>query len=205
MGKALFIVVEGMDGSGKSTQTRLLCEHLARKGREVVQTFEPTRGPIGSLLREKYLKEVDLPLADRFLFCADREEHLKRVVLPALEQGKDVVSDRYYHSSLAYGETQGLDLLWLIEMNKFFPRPDLMIFIDVLPETCMERIEKDSGEKRKIDKRMKFERIEFLRKLRESYLNLVKVLKNERIAVVDGNRSPEEVHAAVVKEVEKLL
>lgn len=134
-------------------------DFFERKERAVL-THEPTE-EIGSLLSRKYLKEVDLPIVGAFLFCADREEHLKTVVIPALKEGKVVISDRYYHSTLAYQQAQGLDLNWLLELNKFFVKPDLTIIIYVEPEMAVERIEKDK--KRKIEDRKKFEQIEFLK------------------------------------------
>jgi len=203
MKKGLFLVVEGMDGSGKTTQANLLFDYLKNKGYDVILTFEPTDEKIGKLLTEFYLKKVDMPVADALLFGADREEHLKTIVLPALEQGKIIISDRYYHSTFAYQTTQGLDLGWLIEINKFFIKPDLTIIVDSSPEKCIERIEKDS--KRKIEARVKFEKLEFLKKLRNNYLKLLSVLKDEKIIVVNGDRSKEEIHQEIIKEVSKLL
>jgi len=205
MQKGFFIVIEGMDGSGKSTQSQLLFKDLKEKMKDVIFTFNPTAGPIGKLLTEQYLKHKDLPVADAFLFCADRAEHVKEVVLPALEKKMVVICDRYYHSTLAYQQTQGLPLQWLIELNSRFPKPDLTIFIDVPAEVCMKRMENDPAEKRKPNNRMKFEKLEFLKKLRSNYLQLPNVLKNEKIVVVDGNRSLEEVYADIMKEVEKLF
>lgn len=147
MVKGLFIVMEGLDGSGKSTQTQLLFKYLKQKCKEVIFTFEPTDGPVGKLLKENYLRQKNMPLVDAFLFSADRDEHVKEVILPALDQGKIVICDRYKYSTLAYQQTQGLNLSWLIELNKHFPKPDLMIFVDVLPETCMERMENDPAKK----------------------------------------------------------
>jgi len=200
--KGLLLVIEGMDGLGKSTQAKLLFNYLKEKGKDVILTSEPTDGKIGKLLREFYLKKVDIPAVDAFLFCADREEHLKTVVLPALAEGKTVISDRYYHSTLAYQSTQGLELNWLIGMNKFFIKPDLTIILDSSPEKCIERIEQDN--KRKIEGKFKFEKIEFLKKLRTVYLKLPDVLKDEKIVVVNGDRTNTEIHKEIVKEVSKL-
>ncbi|MEM7826488.1 MAG: dTMP kinase [Candidatus Aenigmatarchaeota archaeon] len=200
MRKGIFIVLEGIDGCGKSLQSNLLFNFLKEK-REAILTHEPTQGEIGSLLSRKYLKEVDLPLVDAFLFCADREEHLKTVVIPALEQGKIVISDRYYHSTLAYQKAQGLELKWLLDLNKFFIKPNLTIILDVDPEVAIERIEKDKN--RKIEERKKFEQIEFLKKVRANFLELPKILKDEKIVVIDGNKEKEKVFEEILKEVEK--
>jgi dTMP kinase len=203
MPKGLFIVFEGIDGSGKTTQSKLLFELFSKEGKQVIWTKEPTDGDIGSLLTNKYLKEVDLPIVDALLFAADREEHLKDMVIPALNQGKIVVSDRYYHSTLAYQQAQGLDLRWLLELNKNFIKPDLTIIIDLEPEMAIERIEKDK--KRKIEDRKKFEKLEFLKKVRKNFLDLPKILKDEKIVVIDGNKGKEEVFEDVVKEIKKIL
>jgi dTMP kinase len=203
MPKGLFIVFEGIDGSGKTTQSKLLFELFSKEGKQVIWTKEPTDGDIGSLLTNKYLKEVDLPIVDALLFAADREEHLKDMVIPALNQGKIVISDRYYHSTLAYQQAQGLELKWLLELNKNFIKPDLTIIIDLEPEIAIERIEKDK--KRKIEDRKKFEKLEFLKKVRKNFLDLPKVLKDEKIVVIEGNKEKEEVFEAVVKEIKKIL
>jgi len=203
MPKGLFIVFEGIDGSGKTTQSKLLFELFSKEGKQVIWTKEPTDGDIGSLLTNKYLKEVDLPIVDALLFAADREEHLKDVVIPALNQGKIVISDRYYHSTLAYQQAQGLELKWLLELNKNFIKPDLTIIIDLEPEIAIERIEKDK--KRKIEDRKKFEKLEFLKKVRKNFLDLPKVLKDEKIVVIDGNKEKEEGFEAVVKEIKNIF
>jgi dTMP kinase len=202
MAKGFFIVFEGIDGSGKTTQSKLLFDFFLKKRKKVIWTKEPTDGEIGKLLRNKYLKDVDLPLVDALLFVADREEHLKTEVIPALTQGKIVISDRYYHSTLAYQQAQGLDLRWLLELNKNFIKPDLTIIIDLEPEKAIERIEIDKN--RKIEERKKFEKLEFLKKVRKNFLDLPKILKDERIVVVDGNEEKENVFKAVLKEIKKI-
>jgi|YelNatPaOPRAMG01_1025707.scaffolds.fasta_scaffold04551_12 dTMP kinase len=203
MPKGFFIVFEGIDGSGKTTQSKLFSDFFSKKGKQVIWTKEPTDGDIGSLLSNKYLKEVDLPIVDALLFAADREEHLKKTVIPALSQGKIVISDRYYHSTLAYQQAQGLELKWLLELNKNFIKPDLTIIIDLEPEIAIERIEKDK--KRKIEDRKKFEKLEFLKKVRKNFLDLSKVLKDEKIVVINGNKGKEEVFEAILKEIKKIL
>jgi dTMP kinase len=203
MAKGFFLVLEGIDGSGKSLQSKLLFDFLKRNGFDAVLTNEPTNGEIGTLLQNKYLKKVDLPLVDAFLFCADREEHLKSTIIPALNQGKIVISDRYYHSTLAYQQAQGLELKWLLELNKNFIKPDLTIILDVEPKTAIERIEIDKD--RKIEDRKKFEKLEFLKKVRKNFLDLPKILKDEKIVVIDGNEEKEKVFEAILNEIKKIL
>jgi dTMP kinase len=203
MAKGLFIVFEGIDGSGKTTQSKLLFDFLLKKRKKVIWTKEPTKGNIGSLLTNKYLKDTDLPFVDALLFAADREEHLKTEVIPALNQGKIVISDRYYHSTLAYQQAQGLELKWLLQLNKNFIKPDLTVIIDVEPEIAMVRIKLDK--KRKIEERKKFEKLEFLKKVRKNFLDLPKILKDEKIVVIDGNEEKEKVFKNVLKEIKKNL
>ncbi|MEM5772823.1 MAG: dTMP kinase [Candidatus Aenigmatarchaeota archaeon] len=203
MPKGVFIVLEGIDGSGKSSQSKLLFDFLQKNKIDSILTHEPTDGDIGSLLTNKYLKEVDLPLVDAFLFAADREEHLKKVIIPALDQGKVVISDRYYHSTLAYQQAQGLELEFLLELNKKFIKPDLTIIIDLEPEIAVDRIEKDKN--RKMEDRKKFEKVEFLKKVRNNFLKLKEILKDEKIVVIDGSKTKEEVFEALISEVKKIL
>lgn len=196
-----FIVLEGIDGCGKTTQSKLLSRFLSSKGFEVVLTREPTDGEIGKLIKEKYLKEESSPLVDALLFSADREEHLKKTVIPALNQGKIVVSDRYYHSTLAYQSAQGVELEWLLNLNKNFIKPDLTLIIDVEAKKAMERIECD--ERR--DEKKKFEKVEFLEKVRGNFLRLKEILRDENIVIVDGSKNEREVFELVKREVEKLI
>lgn len=198
MPKGVFIVIEGLDGSGKSTQANLLYDWFKKHGFDAVLTHEPTYERIGNLLREFYLKKVDLPKTDALLFAADREEHAKTLILPGVEQGKIVISDRYYHSSIAYQSAQGLDLRWLIELNKYFPKPDLTIIIDTFPEECVKRVEQAKPDK------VKFENVEFLSKVRKNYMNFPAVMK-EKIVMINGDREIEKVFDDVLKEVRKVI
>ena len=114
---APFIVIEGIDGCGKGTQAKLLFDHLKDLGKEVLLTAEPTKGPLGKMIREHlsdpFLDDESLAL----LFAADRIEHLEKEVRPALEAGKIVISDRYVYSSVAY-QGQRIDLDWVGDINK---------------------------------------------------------------------------------------
>lgn len=144
-----FIVIEGIDGAGSSTQAALLVQHLRAKGAKVLATKEPTAGPAGALIRLALDKRLRGPNRDyhegaephqgddafdvralALLFAADRMDHVHAVVEPALEQGRWVVCDRYVLSSLAYqGMDLGLD--WIAEINRFARAPDLTIYLDV--------------------------------------------------------------------------
>ncbi len=192
-----FIVFEGIDGSGKTTQLKLLSEYLKKKNLDCVLTKNPTNGKIGAILREHYLKNKTSPLADALLFAADRAEQAEAVIRPSLEQGKVVISDRYYYSNWVYQSVEGIDLDWLVGINKFFPKPDLVFLIDVSPETAIERIKSERAGRME-----KFEKTRTLELLREKYLEIA---KKERIAIVNGDRKIGEVQKDIVNGTEKIL
>lgn len=192
-----FIVFEGIDGSGKTTQAKLLYKFLRNKGRKVFLTKEPTDGKIGKLLREHYLKKVDHPLVDTFLFFADRAEHIEKIK-EALSK-KIVISDRYYHSTVAYQSTQGVDVKFLKRLCGLFPKPSITFIIDCPAELAVQRISKSKKIK------MKFEKLMFLKKLRRKYLQLPKIFKDERIVVIDGKKNKKEVFENILSIVEKEL
>jgi len=140
--KGVFICVEGLDGCGKTTQTKLLVERLKKKGYDAIYTAEPSGGKIGSLIKEYCLHgETRVSsIVEALLFAADRFEHVEKEVIPALNEGKLVVSDRYVYSSLAYQGAAGLDLEWIEKINEHAIRPHLAVFIDVEPETVIQRL-----------------------------------------------------------------
>ncbi|MGA1820558.1 MAG: dTMP kinase [Thermoplasmatota archaeon] len=142
---APFIVIEGIDGCGKGTQARLLFEHLKGLGKDVVLTAEPTKGPLGKLIREHlqepFLDDESLAL----LFAADRIEHLEKEVRPALDAGKAVISDRYVYSSIAY-QGQRVDLEWVGEINKYSDRPDIAILLDISAQLAQRRMKERGDE-----------------------------------------------------------
>jgi dTMP kinase len=134
-----FIVLEGPDGCGTTMHASLLADALT-KDRTVFRTAEPTPGPIGKAIRG-FLKEAQIPSDTlQLLFTADRAWHVAQEVLPALEEGTCVISDRYSLSTLAYGEATGVDVDWLEDMNKKFVRPDCTILLLAPVDVCMERI-----------------------------------------------------------------
>jgi dTMP kinase len=135
----MFIVLEGIDGCGKSTQARLLYEWLMEQGKDVLLTAEPTCNRIGTFIREilSGSEKVD-PKTLALLFTADRCEHLKNEIVPALSEGRIVVSERYYHSTIAYQSAQGVNREWLFDINHFVLEPTLTIFLDVKPEIAVK-------------------------------------------------------------------
>jgi len=138
------IVLEGLDGAGTTTQARRLAAHLQARDQPVHLTREPSDGPIGRLIREMLTGHHALPdqaigqSTFGLLFAADRLDHLQREVEPQLAAGKTVISDRWYHSSLAYQGT-GADRDWITTLNARARRPDLTIFLEVRPEIAAQR------------------------------------------------------------------
>ena len=192
-----FITFEGADGSGKTTQIEMIKEYLEKQGYQFVLTREPGGSDLGVKIREillHYDGEVD-PLCELLLYMADRAQHVNEVILPAIEDGKIVLCDRYTDSSVAYqGYARGLDREKIIQLNKVATNnlePDLTIVFDVETEVAMKRV----GETKD---RLEQEGIEFHRKLRNGYLDLAKKFP-ERIKVVNSNLSIEEVFEQVKK------
>ncbi len=189
--KGIFIVIEGLDGSGKTTQAKLLAKKL-EKTHNVLLTAEPSCGKTGSFIREDCLYEDKrLPTeAEALLFAADRIEHMYSEVKPALENGKLVICDRYIYSSLAYQGSGGLSLEWIKTINARALQPDFSIFIDVPPERVIERLQR---------KKSVMETLETQQRVREVYLKYV--AKGELVRV-DGDRPKEvvaeELHAKVL-------
>lgn len=138
--RGTFIVLEGPDGSGTTLHAKLLAEALANDYPNILQTAEPTGGPVGTAIRG-FLRDDHIPSDTlQLLFTADRAWHVAEEVLPALEEGKLVISDRYSLSTLAYGEATDVDTDWLEEMNKKFVHPDRIVLLLAPLDVCMQRI-----------------------------------------------------------------
>ncbi|MEM2273241.1 MAG: dTMP kinase [Candidatus Bathyarchaeia archaeon] len=189
--RGLLICVEGLDKSGKTTQSKLLVKNLREMGFDAFYTSEPSNGEIGKFI-ERYVlrrdKRIPIP-AEALLFAADRIVHAESEIKPLLDKGKIVVSDRYIYSSLAYQGAAGLDLEWIMEINKMAPKPDLAIYLDVPAEVVMERIQK--GRRRSI-----MESLGVQIKVREIYLKLV---KEGLLLLINGNRPIMEVSRDIQK------
>lgn len=156
MAKGSYIVLEGPDGGGSTTHAKLLCERLRNAGFDIVQTAEPTTGPIGTTIRAELKGKGIPPDALQMLYSADRAWHMATVVRPALEAGKIVVGERCHLSTFVYGDALDLDVEWLKAMNSTFVEPDLMLVLMPPFEVCAERLgirdrdllEQDSVQKR---------------------------------------------------------
>ncbi len=135
---ARFIAIEGLDGSGGTTQLTRLKAAFEARGAAVMVTREPSDRPVGKLIRAQLAGELGDAVFP-YLFAADRRDHLDAVVLPALARGENVLTDRYALSSFAYqAEAHGLDRV--MRLNQDFPAPDLTILLDLDPQTCLDRI-----------------------------------------------------------------
>ena len=204
--QAKFIVFEGLDGSGKSTQIRLLEEKLTGLGHRIAVTAEPTASATGGLVRDALCAFTPRTAAElAVLFAADRVAHNVNPVWgieKMLKDGRSVICDRYYYSSLAY-QGSVTDADWVRDMNLNCPdirKPDLCIFLDVDYERCCERMEGDRAF------REIFENRDALKKIRDRYFRTFEELRErDNIAVIDAARPVEEVAADVFSAVKALF
>lgn len=206
MKRGRFIVLEGIDGSGKNTQLGLITRELfdLNKGSDLIQTREPWKSNYGQQIRE--ILHSDLSPEEKAeecfdLYLKDRAQHVE-MIKTQLAQGNVVLSDRYYYSSIAYQQAQGIELERIIEANKVFPVPDLTIVFSIAADNAMKRIKKGRT------KQEKFEQLEFLTKV-GSYFDHMQAFaerldkareamnpdyKKETIITIDANRKPERVY-----------
>ncbi len=183
MPRGAFVVLEGVDGAGSTTQTKLLTDYLIQKGHRAIATKEPTTGKIGRLIREYLSSTATDSAVDALLFAADRVEHLETVVKPALNRGEHVISDRYLESTLAYQKAEGIDIEWLELVNRFAIRPDCVMILDIDPETSLSRKPRDGRER--------FETVGFLREVRQNFKRRAKL---KGYHVVDATKPIMQVH-----------
>ncbi len=207
-GPGKFIVLEGLDGSGTTTQTRLLAESLRKKNiRHVWTTREPSDGPVGSQIRGVLTRQVKLQrIALAGMFVADRLDHLYSHdgVIDRLRRGEWVIMDRYYYSSFAY---QALDMAhdekaWLMALHQPCLQPDITIFVDVSIETSMTRITVNRGFHFEL-----FEEEDKLKHIREQYFKAIDGLRRtgEVIHVISGEQTVESVQKNIWQRVDSRL
>jgi len=192
----MLIAIEGIDGAGKTTIVKFLEGELKKRGYDVITFKEPTDSEWGQKIRQA-LKDRSLKPEDELeLFLKDRELNVKNNILPALKAGKIVIMDRYYYSTIAYQGALGLDPEHIKRLNEeFAPRPDLVIVLDIKPETALKRIKKRG------DKPNRFEDLEYLKKVREIFLSS----KNKNVIIINAERDLKSVEAEVFQSVLKLL
>ncbi|MBI4410191.1 MAG: dTMP kinase [Gemmatimonadetes bacterium] len=207
-----FIVLEGLDGSGQTTQAQLLVKWLQdKRNQPAYYTKEPTDGPVGAMLKlalshrltspgdKKDHRPID-PITMALWFAADRADHLYNEIIPKLRDGVTVVADRFYLSSLAY-QSITLDYSWIREINRDALRPDLTVFLDVPPRICVKRMQTQRWHVEL------YEDLSTLEKVGKNYHECIRQLQvnGERIELVDGNKPAAEVHGAVVERLKQFF
>lgn len=163
--RGILIAMEGIDGTGKSTQLSLLGRYLRDRGCPVIETREPTSGPWGRRIRELYIDRGKCSLEQELeMFIEDRRQHVREVIGPGLAAGRVVLTDRYYFSTAAYQGAAGIDPAEVFARNSFAPRPDLVIMLTMAPEKSLVRIRESRG-----DELNDFEREDQLRRVAELF------------------------------------
>jgi dTMP kinase len=193
----LFVVIEGIDGTGKSTQLHLLAEKLRQMGYAVVATREPTDGMYGKKIRELFVDRQTVTHEEELeLFIADREQHVQEVIEPALADGCVVISDRYYLSTVAYQGANGIDPEFIMEKNKDFPVPDLAFILEIEPAHGIKRIQNQRNESPNT-----FEKESNLRKVAAIF----STMQHPYIKRVNGSDTVEIIHQQLLDAVQDVL
>lgn len=194
----MFITFEGVEGSGKSTQAELLKMFLLKQGREVALTREPGWGALGRLIRKMLLEEKDLdldPLAELYLFCADRTQHVRDFIKPMLKEGHIVICDRFTDSTIAYqgyGRRLDLDLVERVSKTSALSlKPEITILLNLPVKLALSRLEKRSGKTR-----MDEEPVEFHERVRHGYISIAQK-EPKRVRVVNAAREVDEIQEEI--------
>ena len=199
MAGGFLVALEGIDGSGKSTQAELLAASLEKDGHEVILTREPTHGPAGQKL-QSYLLGPSRHLApeeELELFMADRREHVAQVIKPALARGKIVITDRYYYSSVAYQGALGLNPNDILAANEAFaPIPDVVFILTLPVPEALARLSKKGKEARQVS-----ESFHYLKQVAAIYADL----KGPRFRQVAASRPPLELHSLILAAVREAM
>ncbi len=195
MQQGFFIALEGIDGSGTTTHTKLLSNWLRKKGLEVVETHEPTDERIGRLIREVLRDSTVSPAIDALLFAADRIDNTLNKIQPALDQGKIVITDRYVESSFAYQCSSGLDREWVQNLNRYALTPTVTYLLDISPKIAL-------GRKRRPKPKEKFEHVAFLEKVRQIFIERA---QENGFVIINAGRSIQEVQKQIQKHMVSLL
>lgn len=199
--QSLFIIVEGLDGSGKTTQDELLAAKLGGH-----YTKEPTTGEIGNIIRH-HLGQSHIDFSHetfQLMYAADRGDHVSREIIPALQAGKTVISDRYFFSSIAFGSSQGVDFDWLNQINQPFLAPDFLFYLDAPVDICLERLQKRSGGQTEL-----FEKKETMEKVSVCYQkifnNFEKIISIHpvhrqkcQLHIMDGTKTIEKINEEII-------
>ncbi|MBM3281976.1 MAG: dTMP kinase [Candidatus Diapherotrites archaeon] len=205
--KGLFIVFEGIDGCGKTTQVSKLVDWIFstyKKVDSIVLTREPSQSTFTKEIHERLSLKNSNPAAaskERLLelFVLDREEHVDKIITPSLNKNAVVICDRYKYSTIAYQAAQGIPMAHAIDENDSFPIPDMVLIFNATPETCVERMNKSGKE---MDA---FEKTAFLEKVRANYIKLPALLPKETFHVINANQSIDQIHLDVIKVIRPLV
>ncbi len=185
------LVFEGIDGTGKSTQISLLARALTEQGHNVLLSYEPTDGPLGKKLRASMIEGRLSPDEELALFHDDRRDHVKRLILPALREGKIVILDRYYFSTMAYQGTRGYDPVKIREHNETFaPIPDQVFLLELPVATALKRIGVRDGQGNSFEKKENL----------EACTRVFDTLCDPFISRIDASQDVETIHAAILKQ-----
>ena len=186
----MLINLEGIDGCGKSTQSQLLMDEFEKNDEKTILLKEPTNGKYGRKLWEMLSGKIEATTEEILeLFVMDRKEHVDQKINPALNEGKIVLMDRYYYSTMAYQAAAGIDVKRIRKDNEFAPKPDIVLVFDLTADLAMKRVRGHSVAD-------VFEKEEHLEKVRKAYLNLE---DDPLVRIIDATRTPEEIFDEVWK------
>ncbi len=189
MNRGKLVVLEGIDGAGKTSIAYKLLEDLEKSEYHVLYTYEPYNTRYVEILKNEY-NSFRSAFLDALTYAADRLLHIEMVIDPAIREGKIVVCDRYYYSSAAYQGAMGAPIEWILEINRFARKPDVAIYLDIDPELGLKR-------RKGLSSRFpEYEQLEILNKVRQNYLHLV---DKGLLIMVDASRNFDEVYQDVKK------
>jgi dTMP kinase len=209
----MFITLEGIEGSGKTTQIGRLVEYLEARQIECVATRQPGGTPIGETIRSILLDPANSalkPMTELLLYMADRAQHIFELIKPCLEAGKTVVCDRYFDATLVYqGFARGLSIELIGELHKLLfddLKPDVTLLLDLSPRLGLGRAWQQlaTGQRSDDESRFEAEKVAFHEKVRAGYLELAR-LEPDRFRIIDADQTQDEVFAAISKVVSSLL
>ncbi|WP_018248321.1 dTMP kinase [Orenia marismortui] len=193
-----FITLEGVEGSGKSTQIKLIKKYLESLNYEVINTFEPGDTEVGQEIRRILLNpnhENLIPKAELLLYAAERAQHVSELIKPSLKEGKIVISDRYIDATMAYqGYARGINKSLIEELNNIATEgliPNLTLIFDINPSLSLQRAKRVTSKSNSQGDRIEAENLSFHQKVRKAYLDLAQ--KEDRIEIVDASKSINEV------------
>ena len=204
----MFITLEGIEGSGKTTQIKNIVEFFENKGYDCVVTREPGGTKIGEKIRSILLdpENRDMePACELLLYFSDRVQHIKELINPALSEGKTIICDRFFDATLVYqGYARGLSIDLIIKLHEMIAyglKPDITILLDLLPEIGLSRAweQIDNGSRSGDETRFEKETLLFHEKIRAGYLELAR-LEPKRFRVIDASKSENQVKQQIIRE-----